>query len=338
MSKAKTVYNIVDSIKGGCGKTTFSVLLSLVMDERAKKAAVGAGTENIKGACLIDMDIQGTALKYLLYGEKEKEDEQTIYLNERVSSFEEDEKNYIKEFRLKNSAYGFDVIMCNPKQKEKDKYRSLATQNYSPEIMCSTFRVGFLDMIKNVQKSKSFCYENIVFDMPPNSDGYSDAVYDCILDGEREKTVLHEGDLCNVFIVQTMDKSQRSASIDYALSLIREKNHINLNKIFFVFNDFLSFQMEDVDEGDFFDDAVVQVQEAIKVESLSSEYADKIYFVGLKFVPQYYRRCTTEDGIGNLPAEEIRNVIGFVQFLRSFKGKRTVSPKTEELLKLIMNE
>ena len=53
----KTIYNVVNSVKGGCGKTTFSVYL-------AWKAANAATKKN---TLLIDMDFQGTAMEFLFH-------------------------------------------------------------------------------------------------------------------------------------------------------------------------------------------------------------------------------------------------------------------------------
>lgn len=58
------IYNIIDSVKGGCGKTTFGIMLSLLLDKyRTKKKNNGETM-----ACMVDVDIQGSALLYLLFG------------------------------------------------------------------------------------------------------------------------------------------------------------------------------------------------------------------------------------------------------------------------------
>ena len=78
------VYNIVDSVKGGSGKTTFALMLSLLLDKKLTESRENGESS----VCLVDMDIQGSALLYLLFGKSfldgEKDRERIAYLNDRV--------------------------------------------------------------------------------------------------------------------------------------------------------------------------------------------------------------------------------------------------------------
>ena len=52
------VYNIVQSVKGGCGKTTFSIMLAGFLGKKENRDECGK-------TCLVDADFQGTSLIHL---------------------------------------------------------------------------------------------------------------------------------------------------------------------------------------------------------------------------------------------------------------------------------
>ena len=84
------IYNIVDSIKGGCGKTSFSLMLASALYNEKKE----------QPPCLFDMDFQGTSLAYLLFGKKAGKDWKKsigldMFLNERVVSPKDKRVHYL---------------------------------------------------------------------------------------------------------------------------------------------------------------------------------------------------------------------------------------------------
>ena len=48
------IYNVVQSVKGGCGKTTFSIMLSSFLGLNKNREKMGE-------TCLLDVDFQGTS-------------------------------------------------------------------------------------------------------------------------------------------------------------------------------------------------------------------------------------------------------------------------------------
>lgn len=237
--KAVKVYNIVDSVKGGSGKTTFALMLSLLLDNKL----TGSRKNNETSSCLIDMDIQGSALLYLLYGksflngETDKEmAERIAYLNDRVVAVGEEsnmKRNYVNPFFFRDketSGPRTDVIFSDPRTESKKKFRSMSNQNYSPEVLYSTYRMGLGNMLSNLKGMKEYVHRHVIFDMPPNADGYSDAVYDVML--KKEYSVMEEDDKCNLFFMVTMDMGQRSATMDYFFELVSSENFQKINKIF----------------------------------------------------------------------------------------------------------
>lgn len=307
MSRNKgVVYNIVDSVKGGSGKTTFAITLSIILNRYLNESSINKETSS----CLIDMDIQGTALLYLLYGktfldipEKEKDFK---FLNDRVIAVGEDEetaKKFIYPFCFEKSSENyFDVIFCDPRTESKKKFRSMSNQNYSPEVLYSTFRMGLANMLSGMKRQNPYNYSQIIFDMPPNADGYSDAVYDIML--KKDYSVLGKEDACNLFLLHTLDMGQRQATLDYFSELASLENFHKFNKIFFVFNDWCGYKKAGQEDKGLFNEAVLyeraQIHNKLGMAN-SSTLLKKIYFVGLQFNEEYYRICTQTDGIKNVP-------------------------------------
>lgn len=344
--KKRTVYNIVDSVKGGCGKTTFSIMLGLSLYEKRRLAMV-ADTGSSRSAesinpntCLVDVDIQGTAMQYLLFGKNYILPEGTIYLNDRITEFEETGKTFTNHLQWGNLK--LDVVLSSPEQKVKNRYRAIANQNYSPEVMCSTFRIGLFNMLNNIHSQNEYTYEHVIFDMPPNPDGYSDAVLDCTLNSDY--SIMDEEDLCNLFIMQTLDMGQRQASIEYFLDLITRENSLKINKIFFVFNDFLDFKSCDSPTKEVkkdFETAILQIQNRTDSVPNSEAWKNKIYFVALNFYPRYFRLCTTTDGIINGDEKDKildgpEEILNPVKYLHDYNGECESS--TDKLFKLMCNE
>ena len=334
----KKIYNIIDSVKGGCGKTTFSLILSLLLDDHYKENR----NNDESNVCLIDMDIQGSALAYLLFGGNYFQDEKKWntfkFLNDRivaVGDSREETEEYMHRFRFGDKTEdgkkaekekkiedckgpGIDVIFSDPRPKIKKKYRSLSNQNYSPEVLYSTYRMGLANMLSKLDEEKPYLHQYVNFDMPPNSDAYSDSVYDVLL--KKEYTIMKDGDVCNLFLLQTVDKGQIKATLDYFDELVSSENFQKINKIFFVFNDWLDFE-----EGkDFFNEAVSTVKDNLKNCQLFKKIRDNIYFIGLNFNKEYYRLCTQNDGIRNL--EMPKNMLYPIKYITNIEGDEIKIP------------
>jgi len=328
------IYNIIDSVKGGCGKTTFSLMLSLLLDDRCKEKR----KNDESNVCLIDMDIQGSALVYLLFGgnyfQDEKDWKAFKFLNDRivaVGDSREETERYVHRFQFKDKeedekkdeekdkgkdrkAPGIDVVFSDPRPEIKKKYRSLSNQNYSPEVLYSTYRMGLANMLSKLDGENAYLREYVNFDMPPNSDAYSDSVYDVLL--KKEYTIMEKDDVCNLFLLQTLDQGQMRATLDYFGELASSENFQKINRIFFVFNDWMDYA-----EGDgLFNEAVSNVKEYVKNCQISEKIRNNIYFVGLNFDKEYYRLCTQNDGIQNQSMPE--NMLYLIKYITNIEGEK----------------
>lgn len=329
------IYNIIDSVKGGCGKTTFGIMLSLLLDKyRTEKKNNG---ETV--VCMVDVDIQGSALLYLLFGKTYIDglaDNNFKFLNDRVIAVgqtEESSMEYVHRFMFKAPEKAqseeketkdgdspkaaedrwswFDVIFCDPRSEGKKKFRSLSNQNYSPEVLYSTYRMGMASMIANLKRQKEYQHKYIVFDMPPNSDGYSDSIYDILL--KKEYTIMEEKDICNLFLIQTVDYGQRLATLEYLKELLVTENFRKINKIFLVYNDWLNYKSGD----NLFEDAISHMKNELK--NVDENLYKKVFFISLNFNEKYYRLCTQNDGIKNQEMPD--GLMEPIKWIKSIEGE-----------------
>ncbi len=171
--------HIVDSVKGGSGKSTFSLKLCCALNDQ----------DNIK-PCVIDLDLLGTSWFHLFSncdGIKERIlKHRIIYLNELVHDFRY-YKNmlFIQKVNLKvalvNSSSKsdkiIDVIICNPDPKAKEDYvivDNLSATDITYDIFCDEI----MELINYLDEEG---YTDIILDMPPNTEPYSNKVLNACL-------------------------------------------------------------------------------------------------------------------------------------------------------------
>lgn len=170
--------HIVDSVKGGSGKSTFSAILSSFITPQEKKKV-----------CIIDLDLLGTSWELNYKGIFHEEfNQKMVYLNDLVKDFNF-YKNTIfiqkipvtlcfKEKELEQeSQIVLDVIFCDPGQKEKNTFK-ITDKAYSPDISYDIFHESVMQLIELLNE---LGYTDIILDMPPNSEPYSDKVLNSCL-------------------------------------------------------------------------------------------------------------------------------------------------------------
>lgn len=346
-SEAQVVYNIIDSVKGGCGKTSFSLMLALAIQrqyQEENKKTQEIINETAVHACLMDMDIQGTSLEYLLLGLDGRDERKTHYLNEIISQSGGENKSYVRPIKwgMKNSGneiaeetLQLDAVFSSPNQNDKDRYKAVSSQNYSPEVMYSTFRAGLTHFLKeDLKAQRPYNYDHIIFDMPPNSDGYSDAVYDCLFHNKYKVT--SKKSRRNLFIMQTLDIGHRFAAREYFKKLMSSNDKsCNADGIFFVYSNISLNSQKSIEN---IKHAVIETKVSIeKMEGLNDSIKDRIYFVGVRFIEEYYELCVKQNAIVNTPvSNEIAFPILFLEKYRNNVGQGTSYREyTRELIDLM---
>lgn len=248
--KKKLNIHIVDSIKGGSGKSTFS----------AKLCANLSLQYGVK-PCIIDLDLLGTSWQYVfgncIEGIEDGE-YKLIYLNDLVRDYE----YYIRTMFIQkinvNLALStatatnqpqIHTIFSNPTQKAKNEYK-ISDSKYMPDVSYDIFYRVVFELINYLGDEE---YTDIILDMPPNSDPYSDKILHACLKPEfKHNTSLYMVSSTNIaHIMSTFEwYSDYISNTDSQHSVIPKKVLADFNKkekddwfksektkFFFVFNE-----------------------------------------------------------------------------------------------------
>lgn len=158
------IYNAVYSVKGGCGKTAFSILLSYYLSEKS----VSKGE-----VCLVDTDIMGSSMinaftPFQTVEELPERIRKCRFINEVVNVKKSDgiseffvntgelekpeDKNELDENEEIVNSIEFDVVFCSPKSGDINKFRIGEDGGFDTDILHQMFKSGFCSFInkKNV--------------------------------------------------------------------------------------------------------------------------------------------------------------------------------------------
>lgn len=212
------VYNAVYSVKGGCGKTAFSILLSYYLSEKSGKG---------RKVCLVDTDIMGSSMlnAFLPFSAIDEISEFVTahnFINDIVDldkladtsrffvNTNDLEKLYpleqtISEDSVVMEKKGFEITFCSPKSSDINKFRIGEEGGFETDIFHQMFRADFCSFINNNFGSK----KHIVFDMPPGSDGFSNIVFNSVFETNSINTennhIGNEEDTRNLFFIINLD-------------------------------------------------------------------------------------------------------------------------------------
>lgn len=177
--KGKLQIHIIDSVKGGSGKSCFSARLCCSLINKKRKA------------CIIDLDLLGTSWFHLCGKTiRQTPGNKIIYLNDIVNDFE-----YYKNTRfIQTVVIGFEgkwldvpVILANQTEPAKAQYKITDKAN-TTDISYSFFTHIVFKLIKELEKS----FDDIILDMPPNSDPYANNVLiECLKSNFKVQTSLY---------------------------------------------------------------------------------------------------------------------------------------------------
>lgn len=239
-------YNLVNSVKGGCGKTTFSIWLTYYLNNMSEEE------EKKNTALLIDMDLLGTSMQVVIKGNaretdekedsakkdnekknNEKENDEVAYTNDIFNGVKNSRKSFVQKIKLKNDVI-LNIIMANMKVDERDKFKSGRYSGYAPTVRHSIFRAGVQELIKANKTIDGKEVKHFIFDMPPNSDGFSDTAMECIF--SKKYSNLNDKDKKNLFIMIGSDLGQTVATQSELKMLLDRSDEMMPDRIFIVFN------------------------------------------------------------------------------------------------------
>ncbi len=231
------VYNIIDSVKGGCGKTTFSIMLAEYLGRKSSEGKV----------CLFDMDFIGTGMWNLFYSDhsngKNEEDEmkkikefkkEYIFINDVIRGFRTSGKKYVVDKKISGS--DFHLAFGSPEYNVKKEYILAIKNNYSMAMKYGRFKAGLRDMLSEKRINEQLeGVKYIILDMAPCTDNNSEAIKEIIFD--KSENEINDGEnKVNYFLLLGMDTSQIHATHSYLRNFISTNDKLPDN-IFVVFND-----------------------------------------------------------------------------------------------------
>lgn len=299
-------YNLIDSVKGGCGKTTFSIYLA----------------RYLKKSLLIDMDLLGTSMQVLVHG-NDTDSQNTAYTNDVFQRVKDNRKKFVEKLNLKNSEC-INVIFSSMDYKEKDKFKAGKHSGYTPVIKHSMFRQGLRELLKHHKKLDGETIEHFIFDMPPNSDGFSDAAMECIF--STKYSDLTDNDKKNLFMVIGADWGQTVATInELKILLMREDDNIP-DRIFMVINCNLGDYFEDTD----YNNRKREIEKALNTWHLKEETKNKIVFLKMKHNEHYTKLGIAGKGLKEATFNEINNAFNAVIVAYAEYGKDFIDIATAQ--------
>lgn len=249
---------VVDSVKGGCGKTSISLKCAIDRANNGKDRKV----------CYLDLDLLGTSIEAFLCGNKfvgQRWDSEEnafesnkypiqlkvkkaakFYLN-AIFAGKKFSDEFLSEIEITGSgdfSGAFWLLACNPSQNEKDRFKPSRQVNYMGQIDYDYFSAAIEKILEKLYELK---FTDVVIDMPPNSDAYTDSLFNILL------RKADSGDLpeikpqynVEIHIVNSFDKAHFQANCEWLKTMIREcdmKWVVKVHELFrLVFNDNIDY-------------------------------------------------------------------------------------------------
>lgn len=302
-------YNLVHSVKGGCGKTTFSIWLSYYLNEPQAESL------------LIDMDLLGTSMQVLIYGNDEVSSE-TAYTNDIFQSVKNNSRRFSRKIDWGTDKH-LHIIFSSMDYREKDRFKAGKQSGYTPVVKHSMFRLGLRELIKHHKTIDGKVVSHFIFDMPPNSDGFSDAAMECIFNPKHSD--LKDADRKNLFMMIGVDWGQTVATIGELKTLFLHEDENEPDRIFIVINRNLGDQFD----ADNYVRRKKEIEEAINDWQLSEETKNKIVFLQMRHSDYYTKLGIDGIGLRNAKAGEISDAFRAVIPAYAEYGKEFIDVTTE---------
>lgn len=280
-------YIIVNSVKGGCGKSSVSLKTAMELARETNEDK----TEYINNVLVIDMDILGSSLRTFVTGtinpnlnmgkpsefeehnassatalkigqiERSSENSSWLVQAPSVDSVKESDKDPIcftdlfykkyEDFKSKKIEIPFwvcpyskdkkngpiiHIAFSSENQNVKNRFRVQTSNNYTLNVNIRYYEEilrKYLKYLKDKVLSNGRPATHIIFDMPPNSDPYSDCVFSILLKNLNDK------DSVELRIVSSCDLAHISANFLWIQNMYAKTGwqYMFPNKITYIIND-----------------------------------------------------------------------------------------------------
>lgn len=312
-------FNFINSVKGGCGKTTFSILLMHYFAFLNQKKSIE------KKGLLLDMDLRGTALQYLITGNAKEKMEEEKYLHTVIDHSISSSKS-VSTIKV-DDKYEWNILFSSPDPNVKALYNLSSKAGYFPTMQQSVFKDGMIRFLKQIRRQEKYSY--LIFDMPPSSEGFSEVALRSVLDDMEEKDkekrrVLKDKDNVNLFFLTSLDAAQVRATAMEIHHFLVSTETIGNYRIFIVFNDIFGCQNFILNENkNPFEYAYDDFMRFFKEKGLKTKKSvfDEIYFCTMEHNEYYIKKCIDNEGLCTGYNEELklRDVIPTLPVSRVFQ-------------------
>lgn len=213
-----------------------------------------------------------------------------------------DDANTIKDLetneatKVPNIKAWVDMIISDPSYTVKSKFRG--NSDNTGEINVGEFRYQMHKLLKIINKSTEITYKDIVFDMPPGGDRYSECLYDILL--KKEEYSIDSGNI-DIYHMTTLDNSHIDATVERVVNFYNSRIHVftsRINNIYIVLNNTIGTSTDIVEKR--------RTHLIKKLDSalISQSIRDKIKIMTFDFVQNYRSVVCGEiakdvDGTGN---------------------------------------
>lgn len=231
MGKVMEIF-CVNSVKGGSGKTTFSlaVLYNRALSYHSALEAKGIHMEERKRFAYVDLDLQGTGISRLIYGEEERN--HARFYNDGVKISESGDDFCYIDFCNSFPAYAqapvvIDAYLLNDSDDAKTFY-GIKDKEILESRNVNRFKGRAKKLMEQILDSGK--YDTVVFDCAPSYDYIASDFFEFICQKYNDSA----NRIGNVFVT-TLEKSHVYTTIS-KVSNILKKSEYNLG-IYVVCND-----------------------------------------------------------------------------------------------------
>lgn len=290
MKKNGKVYHIIDSIKGGCGKTTFSIMFAEYLNtcepENSNRRSV-----------LLDMDFLGTGLFNIFYhniGSDNFEEARkeflnsNCFINDRIRGVDNVYgKKYITKLQVEGKE--FYIAFGNPSYDVKEDYLQATKNGFSMGLKFGTIRAGLRKMLDNneLEKQLPFIPRHIIVDLAPCNDSYSQAAKDVFFDRDESKIITKE-DTINYYLMSGLDSSHLYNVCSYLRNILNRADKMP-NNIFIILNDIRYRNSKDTKEIESEEEVYDYIFDYIEkfLVNIPEDRFNSIHFLALNYYKNY---------------------------------------------------
>ena len=209
----------VNSVKGGSGKTTFSlaVLYNRAMSCQSAAEAEGIRQEDRKRFAYVDLDLQGTGVSRLIYGEEERENIKFYNGKEKW-----DEEIDYRKFRNLFPTYDqppvvIDAYLLNDSDDAKSFY-NINDKELLESRNVNRFKGRAIKLMDGILGSGE--YDTVVFDCAPSYDYIASDLFEHVC----KKYGGPENRIVNAFVT-TLEKSHVYTTVSKVSNILRKSEY-----------------------------------------------------------------------------------------------------------------